>query len=290
MPIYKMEKIKDLSKQWRQMEMACQRLSANFKNYLKTIEKQTNPFVLEGIIKEAQKECDKIKKVNETLELSQRFFQQAKEEISKQKEVYRTRLGSILATQLPNIKIEGQLPKLKAGLLTLEFILAKMEVRVWYGPQYEVLTKVNLSKTDLAVIVKDIYAQLEKNGQKGETLVALLWEAYKKSLVQTGQSIGMPVSFRILFPHLVWLQQKKDFWLHPRRSNFKEYSRVQLSFDLFRTPQRHYQGREFRLVVASREQTKNKVDFLWVPTNWQGEGYCFTAIYFKNNSLTMNKT
>jgi len=89
---------------------------------------------------------------------------------------------------------------------------------------------------------------------------------------------------------LVWLQQKKDFWLHPRRSNFKEYSRVQLSFDLFRTPQRHYQGREFRLVVASREQTKNKADFLWVPTNWQGEGYCFTAIYFKNNSLTLNKT
>jgi len=107
MPIYKMEKIKDLSKQWRQVGMACQRLSANFKNYLKTIEKQTNPFVLEGIIKEAQKECDKIKKVNETLELSQRFFQQAREEISKQKEMYRTRLGRILASQLLNIKIEG---------------------------------------------------------------------------------------------------------------------------------------------------------------------------------------
>ncbi|CAD7777303.1 hypothetical protein BLFGPEAP_01646 [Candidatus Methanoperedenaceae archaeon GB50] len=277
-----MERIKDLSKQWQQMGMACQRLSANLKNYLKTIEKQANPFVLEGIIKEAQKEYHKIKKINETLELSQNFFQQAKGEINRQIEAYRTRLGSILATQLPDIKIEGQLPKLKVGLLTLEFIFRKNEVKVWYGPQYEMLTKVNLTKVDLATVVKDIYAQLEKNGQKGEALGALLWEAYKKSLLQTGKSMGMPVSFRTLFPYLVWLQQKKDFWLHPRRVTFKEYSRVQLSFDLFRTPQRHYQGHEFRLMVASREQTKNKADFLWVPSNWQGEGYCFTAIYFKN--------
>lgn len=220
-----MERIKDLSKQWQQMGMACQRLSANLKNYLKTIEKQANPFVLEGIIKEAQKEYHKIKKINETLELSQNFFQQAKGEINRQIEAYRTRLGSILATQLPDIKIEGQLPKLKVGLLTLEFIFGKNEVKVWYGPQYEMLTKVNLTKVDLATVVKDIYARLEKNGQKGEALGALLWEAYKKSLLQTGKSMGMPVSFRTLFPYLVWLQQKKDFWLHPRRVTFKEYSR-----------------------------------------------------------------
>ncbi|MDL1956577.1 MAG: hypothetical protein LWW95_05955 [Candidatus Desulfofervidus auxilii] len=275
-----MDKI-DLTKQLIQTGTLYEKLAKNIKEYLKAKEKNNSPFILEGILKEAEQKYEKIKSLSITLEITKSFLDQAKKEVNGEKEAYKAKLGSILAAQLPQIKLQGQLPKLKAGLLTLEFILSKNEVKIWYGPQYELLQKINLTKIDLAQVIKEIYTQLDKKGVKGEALIALLWRAYKKALIETNGVIGSAVPIKTLFPYLIWLQQKDDFWLHPRRTLFKEYSRTQLSFDLFCTPQRNYKDYEFRLIIASREQTKQKIEFLWVPINWQGDGHCFTAISFK---------
>ncbi|MCD6319351.1 MAG: hypothetical protein J7M03_01585 [Candidatus Desulfofervidaceae bacterium] len=260
---------------------ACQRLALALKNYKKATLKEVSPFALEGFLKEAIQQYKRAQNLTSILEESQNFLNQVQGEIAGQKEAYKTRLGSMLAAELPEIKIVGQLPRLKVGLFTLEFLLAKNEVKIWYGPQYELVQKVNLTKADLASTLKELHKKLDSEGQKGEVLVSSLWQAYKRILAERELNLGTPVSIKDIFPYLIWLQQKDDFWLHPKRNRFKEYSRMQLSFDLFRTPQRTYKDYEFRLIIASREQTRNKADFLWVPVNWQGEGYCFAAISFK---------
>jgi len=271
----------NLIKKLEQMSRVCQKLALALKHYQKAILKDTSPFTLEGFIREAVQQHKKAQSLSSILDECESFLNLAKEEIAGQKEVYKTKLGNMLAMALPDIKIVGQLPKLKVGLFTLEFLLGKNEVKIWYGPQFELVQRLNLIKADLPSALKELYNKLEKEGLKGETLVALLWQAYKRSLAEKGLGFGTPLSIKDIFPYLIWLQQKNNFWLHPKRSQFKEYSRMQLSFDLFRTPQRTYKDYEFRLIIASREQTKNKADFLWVPANWQGEGYCFAAISFK---------
>jgi Holliday junction resolvase RusA-like endonuclease len=284
-----MKEIRDLVKGWQKVGMSSKKLAHVLKTYLGAVEEKTTPFFLEGLIREAECEYDRIKLLIEFLDVSKKFFRQEKQRISKEKEAYKMKLGAILAAQFPQIKIKGQLPKLQAGLLTLEFILSRNEVKVWYGPQYELLTRVNLTKVDLATLIKEVYSQLEKNGQKGDALITSLWQAYKLSLKELETHLGTPISLKVLFPHLVWLQQKKQFWLNPKRQGFKEYSWAQLSFDLFRTQERLYQDLGFRLIVATREQTKNKADFLWVPANWQGDGYCFRAIAFKKLAESNHK-
>lgn len=274
----------NLIKALERMGTVCQKLTLALKNYKKAALKAASPFALEGFLKEVIQQYKRAQNLTPILEELQNFLNQVKEEIAGQKEVYKTRLGSMLAAELPEIKIVGQLPRLKVGLFTLEFLLAKNEVKIWYGPQYELVQKVNLTKANLVSTLKELYKKLDSEGQKGEALVSSLWQAYRRSLAERELSLGTPVSIKDIFPYLIWLQQKDDFWLSPKRNQFKEYSRMQLSFDLFRTPQRTYKDYEFRLIIASREQTKNKANFLWVPANWQGEGYCFAAISFKKKS------
>lgn len=206
------------------------------------------------------------------------FLGKEKERIDNLKQRFKDKLGSELAAQLPEINLCGNLPELKAGLFILEFLLLKSEVKIWYGPKVESISKKSLAKTNLAKFIKKTYDALETSGLKGDMFLDLLWKSYKKA----STSIGSAAPLSKILQQMAWLQQKKSFLIDPKKENFKSYSRIQFSYDLFRTSKRTYGDYEFRLIVATREQTKDKKDFLWVPINKQGEGGYFSALTFKN--------
>ncbi len=268
-------------KRIKQLAKSCANFQEILQAYIKTKEKSDSPFALEGQLKALEKEYKRLKNLLPLLEEIGPWFEETKKELSLAKQAYVAKLGAILAEALPEIKIAGQLPQLKVGILTLEFIPAKDTVKIWYGPQYELIESVNLLKTDLAAEIKAIYQRLEEGGKRDEALLAVLFRAYQLALKEMNLPLGTAVEIPRLFPYILWGMQKDTLWQSPKRTYFYEYPRSQLSFDLFRTKIRTYQDYEMRLVIATREQTKNKAHFLWVPTNWQGEGYCFAAIAFK---------
>ena len=268
-------------KRIRQLAKCCANLQEILQMYIKTKKKSESPFILEDQLKALEKEYKKLKKLLPVLEEIAPWLEETQKELSLAKQAYVAKLGAILAEALPEVKISGQLPQLKVGILTLEFVPAKDTVKIWYGPQYELIESVNLLKADLATEIKAIYQRLEEEGKRDEALLAVLFRAYRLALKEMDLPLGTAIEIPKLFPYILWAMQKDSFWQSPKRTHFYEYPRFQLSFDLFRTKIRTFHDYEMRLVIATREQTKNKAHFLWIPTNWQGEGYCFAAIAFK---------
>jgi hypothetical protein len=268
-------------KRIRQLAKSCANLQEILQMYIKTKKKSESPFILEDQLKALEKEYKKLKKLLPVLEEIAPWLEETQKELSLAKQAYVAKLGAILAEALPEVKISGQLPQLKVGILTLEFVPAKDTVKIWYGPQYELIESVNLLKADLATEIKAIYQRLEEEGKRDEALLAVLFRAYRLALKEMDLPLGTAIEIPKLFPYILWAMQKDSFWQSPKCTHFYEYPRFQLSFDLFRTKIRTFHDYEMRLVIATREQTKNKAHFLWIPTNWQGEGYCFAAIAFK---------
>ena len=264
-------------KEFQQKLGALQRIGKEVKRWQRYRKDEKSLFLLEESLNKIQRYQKKASGLEALiLELGE-FCNKEREDIDILKQRFKGKLGSELAARLPGIEVYGNLPELKVGLFTLEFLLSRGEVKVWYGPKVEFICKRSLAKTDLAKFIKDAYETLEKSGLKGDTFLNLLWRSYEG----LSTSLGSAVPLSKVLQQMAWLQQKKAFLIDPKKENFKGYGRVQFSYDLFRTSKRTYNDYEFRLIVATREQTKDKKDFLWVPTSRQGEGGYFSALSFK---------
>lgn len=266
-------------KAFRKMLTALQRIQQEIKKQQQYIKDERALFLLEESLNKIQRYRKMAADLDALLLELDAFYNKEKERIDNLKQQFKNKLGSELAAQLPEINLGGNLPELKAGLLTLEFLLSKNEVRVWYGPKVEFLSKKSLAKVNLAEFIKKTYGALETSGLKGDMFLNLLWRSYEKA----STSLGGAVPLSKILEQMAWLQQRKPFLIDPKREHFKSYGRVQFSYDLFRTSKRTYNDYEFRLIVATREQTKDRKDFLWVPTNRHGEGGYFSALIFKKN-------
>jgi hypothetical protein len=178
--------------------------------------------------------------------------------------------------------LEGNLPELKVGLLTLEVLFPLNQVRIWYGPKIEPLGYSKLVIDEIVNGVIKIYKDLDKRSFKDEEkFLKLLYEAYKRFINREGLDLGANIPIISWLRELTWLKQDSRFFADPRREYFKNYGRIQLSYDLSRLRKRQYDTYELRLVIASREQTKKKEDNLWVPNNMRGDGCHFASICFR---------
>ncbi len=259
----------------------CEHLRELLQDY-STCKQKGSPFTAEFILKKLEKEYQKTESLAVGLKEISQFISQELDGIARTKQDYIVKLGNVLVNALPQMKISGRLPLLKVGILTLEIQAQRDMACIWYGPQYDLIEKIKLSKTDLALEIKKVYESLETQGRKSADLLKVVFQAYLRAIKEKGQKIGEPIGIGDVFPFVVWGLQKNVFWQSPKRTLFNEYPKYQFSFDLFRTTNRVYNGEyELRLTVATREQTKNKSCFLWIPINWHGEGCCFANLEFK---------
>jgi len=71
---------------------------------------------------------------------------------------------------------------------------------------------------------------------------------------------------------------------NPRKDYYKSYNRADFSYDLYRI--KEYQSKNtlqynLCLRVATREFTKQRYNFLWVPDNESDKGTTYSHLYFK---------
>lgn len=250
-----------------------------------------NAYQIEDRLKRAEEKAAKLKELEELREnLKQvtEFVEERKKALEPSKQKLKTYLGAELERRLveKGWRISGNLPELRVGILSLEFLLTQGQVRIWYGPRIELLDRVELTTEALADSVIKTCENLENAGFKEEEpFLKLLFEAYDDLIKREGLEMGSNVPIILWLGQIAWRKQERNFLSDPRREYFKSYGRTQFSYDLSRLIQREYGPYGLRLVVASREQTKKKEDNLWVPTDSRGNGTHFSAVSFRRRSF-----
>jgi len=251
-----------------------------------------NAYQIEERLKKVEQRLGQIKELeelHENLKNVKEFVEERKKLLEHPKHKLKAYLGAELERRFEEKgwKIEGNLPELRVGVLTLEFLLSQGQVRIWYGPKIELLGRAQLVTDELVNTVIKTYTDLDNASFKEERdFLKLLFEAYSSLMKREGLELGANVSIIYWLREIAWLKQGKDFLTDPRREHFKSYGRTQLSYDLYCLKQREYSQYELRLAVASREQTKTKEDNLWIPTNPRGDGTHFASVYFRQGATT----
>lgn len=210
------------------------------------------------------------------------WVDQYKRELINFEEQIKKRFGVELEQELKKkgLPLSGQYPDLKAGLFTIELDFDKKRVTLWYGPKQERLDQCRLSAVEVANRIEKVGRQLGSHLEEEEFLKKLQM-AYSR---MPGSERGEPVPIIGVLPELAYLLQGSQFRRDPRRENYKGYSRADFSYDLFRIrrPQQHtFFASRVHLTVATRDQTKRRQDFLWVPDDENGRGTTYSHLQFK---------
>lgn len=204
-------------------------------------------------------------------------LQPYQEELSKTETHIHQRFGIELEQELNTLglKLTGQYPTLRAGMFTFTLNFQNNKVVIWYGNEHEKLADCNLLvnevKKKLEQILKDLGTKLDQ-----EAFVIKLKKAYSRA--SDHQTKLVPIIH--VLPELAFLLQRESYYQDPRKENYRSYSRVDFSYDLYRFG-RYALAHGLQLTIAVKQYTQRRQDFLWIPNNERGEGAVYSHLQFK---------
>ena len=209
----------------------------------------------------------------------QRWLQRYRSELAPAMATQQAHFGNALAGSLEplGLKLKGQYPKLRAGLFTFELDFEKGRCRIWYGPEQESLGETALDADKVLGAVREIKFKLGSRLEPPE-LLDKIHQAYACVRLERPDE---PVPLLALLPYLAVLVQNNKFRADPRKQSYREYTRADFSYDLYRLRDA---APVFRLITATCEQTQRRGDFLWIPSREDTEdGHYVASIDMKEN-------
>lgn len=196
----------------------------------------------------------------------------AREELERERALLAGTVAQILGRE--GLRVDGNLPTLRAGALTLEFAFGtKGLCTLWLGPRIARLATCPLEASAIATRVVEFDRTLFRGEFDESAFLADLWQAYRAATHRLGRAEGERVPLTSLLVQMAFLRQKPTFLADPRRELFTPYGRVEFAAELSRLKTRGVAGRELRLDVATMTQTKRPEDHLWVPRGPDGVRY-----------------
>ncbi len=224
---------------------------------------------LEGMIKNLERESY-VQNLNEWI----KHYKSILENTIDQK---KRRIGAELDIQLKKlgITLSGHYPEFRAGLFTIELDFDKWRAVIWYGSKQERLSECPLSTSTIVKQIEKVKKELG-SGLKEEDLLKKLSEAYKH--VAGVEKKGEYVPIIKVLTELAFLLQNSHFHQDPRRENYESYSRADFSYDLFRIHRYQLSPLKIQLKVATREYTRQRTDFLWIPDDENGRGTTYSHL------------
>jgi hypothetical protein len=209
------------------------------------------------------------------------------EEVTKEKDMIdrsiKMQFGSQLNTLLQEkgFKLEGNYPVYHASLFTIkvDFLLKKVEI--FFGPEFESLAKCKTIPDDVAKALIEEYEKITQRSLNDEGYLDQLLEAYRIALLQLKLPFGNEIPISELNSALTFILQPKKYRQNPKKATYTEYDRVLLSFDLSRLKSRRTENYELKLISATRAQTRNRYDFIWIPNGTSSmEGEVISGVKF----------
>jgi len=188
-------------------------------------------------------------------------------EISNLERQAKMEFGKELSTILKDkgFTLEGNYPKLRASIYTFVIDIAANKATIYYGPEIE---KIDTCKAIPAEVASMMFNSNEKITQRmfdNTNFLENLYKAYHLCLVQNNKKIGDEVSISEITSAYAFTIQDKRFKTNPLKKHYTEYDRILFSYDLSRLRERIIDGFEAKLITARRNETKNRLNVLWIP-------------------------
>jgi hypothetical protein len=207
--------------------------------------------------------------------------------LNKAKDEFRFNFGATLKGLLEKegIALHGQLPMLRAGFFSLKINFDLGSAALYWGPEIETIkTRIPLTPEEIVKAIKIFLTRLGRKEFDTAGFLKKLHRAYQRSIAANNLSLGTKVFLVDVLPELAFLSQPDAFRLDPAKERFREYSRIQFGFDLYRLKQGEVQiveHHKLKLSVATFDATTEKKRSLWVPDNDHGEGTYYSYIAFE---------
>jgi hypothetical protein len=207
------------------------------------------------------------------------WSEEEEREIGLLKKEAKHRFGRELSEAVRKVGIElrGQYPNLYANLYHIKVEFERGVASVYWGPEFVKRTKPNSAL--ILEVIKQHKSSLEGDGFSPEDFKVKLYDAYRRVVLNRGLEIGERVPIVEVLTELVFLIQGKKFRYDPKRSNFKEYGRINFGYDLYRL-RRSGKADALTLFVATFDATRSKESAIFVPDSESG-GTRYAYISFR---------
>jgi len=224
------------------------------------------------------------------------WIEQENEFIKKIKEELRYKFGAELKELLEKdgIGLKGQLPVLRAGFYTLKLNFELGFATLYWGPEIQIIkAKIPLSVENIYETIHNFNLRIKKQAVAPQDFLNNLHRAYQRYTSFNNIPYGNRVLLIDLLAELVLLSQPSSFSADPSKDKFREYSRVQFSYDLYNLKKSEGLKQSkvnFKLSVATFDATTDKAKSIWVPDNEAGDGTFYSFITFEVPKATSGNT
>ena len=210
-----------------------------------------------------------------------------KENLVGFKDEFRIKFGQELSTLFhgEGKKIRGQYPVIRIGFYSFNIDFQFGAATLYYGPEIEkIRSNIVLQPEIVFKAVKDFDEELRNQRITAAEIYENLHSAYKRGVVLNKLSFGAKIPIMEVLNEYVLLQQSNKFFADPQRNNFRECSRVTLSYLMYFLKKSELCQKNIRFHVATFDATVDKKNALWIPDNEDGEGTHYSHISFLKDS------
>lgn len=242
-----------------------------------------NAYLLERKIAEIDKATRALPEIEQTKAV-QAWLHKQREEVGKLKEDLRFRFGQELTALLEKDgkSLRGQYPVLRIGLYTLRVDFEFGEASLFFGPEIEkIKSKIPLQPQIIHQTITECDKDMKGASFEPDKVYDDMLIAYRRCLSISNKSFGDKVLITEVLKEYVFLKQPKKLMIDATRKNFQEYSRMRLSYMLYRLKNTDAIERGMRFHVATFDATTDRLQSLWVPDNEEGDGTHYEYLSFE---------
>lgn len=213
------------------------------------------------------------------------WIQSHKKRIESIKEEVSYKVGKRLNELLSphHLSLQGNFPQYRVSVFFLEIDADSATARIWYGNKEEFVGSVPIVPEKISKAIIDTYVKISRS-QDDPKFLSELYQAYQNVIKKTGRTVGDEVYLTDVLKELVLVKQDTKFFQDPRRSNYKEYTRMQFSYDLAALRKREIDGRTLNLSTATREENRDRAKYLWIPDANGSSGTVYSKMTFRSAS------
>jgi len=188
------------------------------------------------------------------------------------------RLSELLTAK--GLTLQGRYPNFTVEFCNIEINADQGQAVIYYGNKYETLARSGNSPADIFASLLKARDELMSRQYNATDFLQKVYKAYLMTLSELNIPPDEDVPIMRILDKLVWMEQSAKFYEDPKKEYFKDYTRAQFSYDLYRLIVRDYQGKQLRMRTATVKFMQNKSERLWVLRGGGGHFEPYSHICF----------
>lgn len=166
------------------------------------------------------------------------------------------------------IALKGDPPRFYAEPITIDIDAPRAKVNLKYGHETLNAKPIAMETDGLVAAFAQAKKSLVARKVNQKELLDLMFEAYRRVLLQSAGQIGDRVNVVDCYREVVWLKQSAAFRRAPSKSTFSEYPRSYFIYDILQLRKSNllnYRNHRLQFGVATIDATGDDLRTIWAP-------------------------